>query len=201
MLKLFIMESFIDKPIVAGYSLRSIFEYWWIGLIVLVVAAIAAVATYVLLVWVFGRMKFKDGDKEKLNQYKEAQKEEKKTIAKETKGPVKNVITWRRMAPWFIPVVCVAALIVAAGSSFLPSAAFANLMFTLGGSHVEIIDTETSRAAAKEAEQNVITIQEEGAGIRPTRKSSLPGSLVEAFQAAQQHTQTSKTTTDRCGTG
>ena len=156
------MESFIDKPIVAGYSLRSIFEYWWIGLIVLVVAAIAAVATYVLLVWVFGRMKFKDGDKEKLNQYKEAQKEEKKTIAKETKGPVKNVITWRRMAPWFIPVVCVAALIVAAGSSFLPSAAFANLMFTLGGSHVEIIDTETSRAAAKEAEQNVITIQEEG---------------------------------------
>ena len=39
MLKLFILESIFDKPIVAGYTLRAIFEYWWIGLIVLIVAA------------------------------------------------------------------------------------------------------------------------------------------------------------------
>ena len=59
-----ILESFFDKPIVAGYSLHSIFEYWWVGLIILIVAAVGLVATYFLLAWLFGRMKYKDGDKE-----------------------------------------------------------------------------------------------------------------------------------------
>ena len=174
MLKLFILESFIDKPIVAGYSLRSIFEYWWIGLIVLIVAALAAGATYFLLAWLFGRMRFKEGDREKYCNYRKAPKKEKKAVAKETTGPAKNVIRWRRMMPWFIPVVCVAALIIAAGSSFLPSAAFSNLMFTLGGSHVTIVDTETSRAAAKEAEKNVVTIEEEGLVLLKNKDKALP---------------------------
>ena len=162
MQNLFILESFLDKPIVAGYSLRSIFEYWWIGLIVLIVIAIAAVATWFLLAMLFGRMKFKEGDQEALDNYKQAPKEEKRELAAQANRPVKNVITWRKMVPWFIPVVCVGALLLSAATSFLPSAAFANLVFTLGGSHVDIIDTETSRAAAAEAEKNVVTIQEEG---------------------------------------
>ena len=162
MLKLFILESFLDKPIVAGYSLRSIFEYWWIGLIILIVAAIAIVATWFLLAMLFGRMKFKEGDQESLDNYKNAPKEEKKEVAKQANRPVKNVITWGKIAPWFIPVVCVFALLVAAASSFLPSTAFENLMTTLSGSHVTIVDTETSRAAAAEAEKNVVSIQEEG---------------------------------------
>ena len=162
MLNLFILDSFLDKPIVAGYSLRSIFEFWWIGLIVLIVIAIAAVATWFLLAMLFGRMKFKEGDQEALDNYKQAPKEEKRELAAQANRPVKNVITWRKMAPWFIPVVCVGALLLSAATSFLPSAAFANLVFTLGGSHVDIIDTETSRAAAAEAEKNVVTIQEEG---------------------------------------
>ena len=162
MLKLFILESFLDKPIVAGYSLRSIFEYWWLGLIVLIVAAIAVVGTWFLLAMLFGRMKFKEGDPEALQKYSDAPRAEKKAVAKETQGPAKNVIKWRRMMPWFIPVVCVGALIIAAASSFLPSTAFENLMITLSGSHVTIVDTETSRAAAAEAEKNVVSIQEEG---------------------------------------
>ena len=128
MLNLFILESFLDKPIVAGYSLRQIFEYWWLGLIILIVAAVALVATYFLLAWLFGRMKFQDGDKEKLAEYKQAPKEEKKAVKEGASKPVKNVITWRKMAPWLIPVVCVGALILSAAASFLPSATFSNLL-------------------------------------------------------------------------
>ncbi len=179
MLKLFILESIFDKPIVAGYTLRAIFEYWWIGLIVLIVAAIAGVGTYFLLAWLFGKMKFKEGDQEKLDNYNNAPREEKKKVAKETTGPAKNVIIWKRMMPWFIPVVCVGALIIAAGSSFLPSAAFANLMFTLNGSHVSIIDTEASREAAKQAEKNVVTIEEEGLTLLKNENNALPINLDE----------------------
>ena len=188
MLKLFILESFLDKPIVAGYSLRSIFQYWWIGLIILIVAAIAIVATWFLLAMLFGRMKFKEADKQSLDRYNKARKNAKvsqqemvnagsnealqdlkyqkkaelASAKSELTKPAKNVVIWRRMAPWFIPVACVVALLVAAASSFLPSTAFENLMITLSGSHVTIVDTETSRAAAAEAEKNVVTIQEEG---------------------------------------
>ena len=177
MLKLFILESFFDKPIVAGYSLRAIFEYWWLGLIILIVAAVAVVATWFLLAMLFGRMKFKEGDPEALKKYSDAPRAEKKEVAKETQGPAKNVIKWRRMMPWFIPVVCVGALLIAAASSFLPSTAFQNLLTTMSGSHVDIIDTETSRQAAAEAEKNVVTIQEEGTVLLKNRKNALPLNL------------------------
>ncbi len=179
MVNLPILESFFDKEIVAGYSLKSIFEYWWIGLIIIIVAAVGLVGTYFLLSWLFGRMKFKEGDKEELDKYSKAPKEEKKAVAKASTGAVRNVITWRRIRGWLIPVVCVAALIGSAAASFLPSAAFANLMFTLRGSHVDIIDTETSRQAAAEAEKNVVTIQEEGTVLLKNSKKALPLNLEE----------------------
>ena len=155
--------SFLDDPFIAGYSLRSIFEYWWIGLIVLIVAAIAIVAVYFLLSWLFGRMRFKEEDTIAYESYRKAgNRQERRDLAKKTKGPAKNVIRWRRMKFWFIPVVCVTAIVGAAAVSFLPSTAFHNLLTTLNGSHVDIIDTEASRAAAAEAEKNVVSIQEEG---------------------------------------
>ena len=80
MLNLPILESFFDKPIVAGYSLRSIFEYWWIGLIILIVGALAIVGTYFLLNWLFGRMKYKEGDKETVEAYGKADRAGKKTF-------------------------------------------------------------------------------------------------------------------------
>ena len=174
MSNMFIFSSFIDKPIVAGYSLRSIFEYWWIGLIILIVAIVGVIATYFLLAWLFGRLKFKEGDKEIVDQYKQADKKAKKEMAKSAKGPAKNVITWKRMAAWFIPVVCVVALLTAPIVSFLPSTAFENLMITLSGSHVRIVDTPSSKAAAKEAEKNVVTIQEEGTVLLKNTNNSLP---------------------------
>ena len=177
MVNLPILESFLDKEIVAGYTWGNILEYWWIGLIILIVAAVGIVGTYFLLAHLFGRMKFKEGDKEALDNYKNAPKQEKKAVAKASTGPVKNVIRWSRMKRWFIPVVCVAALLVAPVVSFLPTAAFANLMFTLRGSHVEIIDTETSRQAAAEAEKNVVTIQEEGTVLLKNTNKALPLNL------------------------
>ena len=177
MVNLPILESFLDKEIVAGYTWGNILEYWWIGLIILIVAAAGIVGTYFLLAHLFGRMKFKEGDKEALDNYKNAPKEEKAAVAKASTGPVKNVIRWSRMKRWFIPVVCVAALLVAPVVSFLPTAAFANLMFTLRGSHVDIIDTETSRQAAAEAEKNVVTIQEEGTVLLKNTNKALPINL------------------------
>ena len=100
MLNLPILESIFDKPFIAGYSLRSIFEYWWIGLIVLIVAAVALVGTYFLLNWLFGRMKFQDPDRQAMDNYRQAPRAEKKAVAKSTQGPAKNLITWKRMAPW-----------------------------------------------------------------------------------------------------
>ena len=100
-----ILESFFDKPFIAGYSLASIFQYWWVGLIIIIVAAVALVGAYFLLNWLFGRMKFKEGDKEALKAYDEAPRAEKKEAAKAAQGPVKNVITWKRMRGWLSPVV------------------------------------------------------------------------------------------------
>ena len=179
MFNLPILESWLDKEVAAGYTWGNILEYWWIGLIILIVAAAGLVGAFVLLKLVFGKMRFKEGDQEAFDNYKKAPKAEKKAVAKSATGPVKNVIRWHRMKVWLIPVVCVAALLVAPVASFLPTAAFANLMFTLRGSHVDIIDTETSRQAAAEAEKNVVTIQEEGTVLLKNRNSTLPLNLEE----------------------
>ena len=177
MFNLPILESWLDKEVAAGYTWGNILEYWWVGLIILIVAAVGLVGAFVLLKLVFGKMRFKEGDQEAFDNYKKAPKAEKKAVAKSATGPVKNVIRWHRMKRWLIPVVCVAALLVAPVASFLPTAAFANLMFTLRGSHVDIIDTETSRQAAAEAEKNVVTIQEEGTVLLKNRNSALPLNL------------------------
>ena len=177
MFNLPILESFLDKEVTAGYTWRSILEYWWVGLIIIIVAAVALVGTYFLLNWLFGRMKFKEGDQEALDKYSNAPKEEKKAVAKSTVGAAKKVVIWRRMRVWFIPVVCVTALIMAPVASFLPTAAFANLVFTWRGSHVDIIDTETSRKAAAEAEKNVVVIQEEGTVLLKNKDNVLPLNL------------------------
>ncbi len=177
MFNLPILESFFDKPIIAGYSLRSIFQYWWVGLIILIVAAVALVGVYFLLNWLFGRMKFKDGDKEQLKEYAEAPKEEKKAVAKKTTGPAKNVIAWRRIRGWLIPTVIVTALIGSAAASFLPSNAFQNLLTTLNGSKVSIIDTPSSKEAAAQAEKNVVSIQEEGTVLLKNKNNALPLNL------------------------
>ena len=174
MLNLPILESFFDKPIIAGYSLHSIFQYWWIGLIILIVGALAIVGTYFLLNWLFGRMKFKEGDKETVDNYSKAPKQEKKVLASQAAGAAKNVITWRRIRGWFIPVVCVVAVLSSAAASFLPSTAFENLMITLRGSAVKIIDTKASREAAAQAEKNVVTIQEEGTVLLKNKNNVLP---------------------------
>ena len=98
---LFIL-SFLDDPFIAGYSLRSIFEYWWLGLIILILAAVGILTTYFLLAWLFGRMRFKEEDVAAYAKYRQTPRKEKKAVAKETTGPAKNVIRWRRMMPKLI---------------------------------------------------------------------------------------------------
>ena len=81
MLHLPVLESFLDKEVIAGYTWGNILEYWWIGLIIIIVAAIGLVGTYFLLTHLFGRKKFKEGDQEALDNYSNAPKENKKEIA------------------------------------------------------------------------------------------------------------------------
>ena len=169
-----VRESFLDKPIVAGYSIRSIFKFWWIGLIVILVLVGALVATYILLNHVLGKKKFQEGDVETVDEYKASPKSERKAIRANASKPVQNVLLWRAMRGWLIPVVCVVALLGGAAASFLPSPAFENLMTTLRGSAVRVYDSETSRQAAAEAEENVITIEEEGLVLLKNTNDSLP---------------------------
>ena len=137
-----ILESFFDETQIAGYSLSSLLEYWWIGAIVVGVGGAAVATTGVLM----GKS---------------------------------NLPGWKSMSKWLIPSVAVASLVIGAGTSFLPTKAFKNLMTTASGSHVTIIDTPTSRAAAKEAEKNVIVIEEEGLVLLKNDDSALPIDLEE----------------------
>ncbi|MCQ2798670.1 MAG: glycoside hydrolase family 3 C-terminal domain-containing protein [Bacilli bacterium] len=169
-----VIYSIFDDIKIAGYSLASIFEYWWIGLIVLVVAAAAIVGTYFMLAQVNGKQKFQPADEEVMKNYDGASKSEKKEIAKQATGPAKNVITWKQNAKWLIPTASATALVAALAVSFLPSTAFQNLMTTVSGSAVTIIDTKTSLEAAAEAEKNVVKIQEEGTVLLKNKRNTLP---------------------------
>ena len=137
-----ILESFFDETQIAGYSLSSLLEYWWIGAIVVGAGGAAVAATGIFM----GRS---------------------------------NLSGWKSMAKWLIPSVALGSLVLGAGASFLPTKAFKNLMTTASGSHVTIIDTPTSRAAAKEAEKNVIVIEEEGLVLLKNDDSALPIDLEE----------------------
>lgn len=175
MLKLFLLESIFDQPFIAGYSFRALFlEYWWVGAIVIAVGGIAVAATAILKSKIFGRDKFTGGEDEAIDKYNKATKEEKKALKQEMSKPAKNVLGWKKMAPWFIPTVAVSSLVVGLAASFLPTNAFQNLLTTASGSNVVIIDTETSREAAKEAEKNVVVIEEEGLVLLKNEDNALP---------------------------
>ena len=75
---LLIFESLVDKEIFGGYSLSS-FD-WWVDFIVLGIAALIVGGIYFCLEWGFGRLQFKEDDKEKLDGYRKADRKEKKAI-------------------------------------------------------------------------------------------------------------------------
>ena len=172
MFHLYFLESIFDKPIIAGYSINSF--AWWVDIIVIIVALLLIGGFYFLLVWLFGRMKFTPEDKEEFAAYRSANKEEKKEMAKNAKGPVKNVITWHKIKLWFIPVVSVIVVISLVATPVVASPVFGNLLTTLSGSKVKTYDSETSREAALEAEKNVVTIQEEGTVLLKNKDNALP---------------------------
>ena len=178
MSNLFILESLWDKELFNGYSLSS-FE-WWVDWIVIAIAIVVFGGIYFLLNWVFGRFQFKEGDKESLAQYRAAKgnKEEKKAIAASASKPVKSVISWRKIRPWFIPVVSFVTVVALVATPVLYTL-WDILMTTASGSHVDIIDTEASREAAAEAEKNVVSIEEEGIVLLKNRKNALPLNLEE----------------------
>ena len=138
----YILESFFDETQIAGYSLSTLLEYWWIGAIVVGVGGAAVATTGIIK----GRS---------------------------------NPAGWKKMSKWLIPTVAVTSVVIGAGASFLPTNAFKNLMTTASGSHVVIYDTPTSRAAAKEAEKNVVVIEEEGLVLLKNDEDALPIDLEE----------------------
>ena len=169
---LFILEAFWDTPFIAGYSLGSF--SWWVDIIVLIIIVVLVGTLYFLLAWLFGRMKFQEGDKETLANYRNADRKEKKEIAKTANRPVKNVITWHKMKPWFIPVIAVVSVLALTAAPVVASPAFENLLTTLGGSRVKTYDGEAAKQAAAEAEKNVVAIQEEGTVLLKNTNNVLP---------------------------
>ena len=90
MFNLPILESWLDKEVAAGYTWGNILEYWWVGLIILIVAAVVLVGAFVLLKLVFGKMRFKEGDQEAFDNYKKAPKAEKPVEAPAKKPAAKK---------------------------------------------------------------------------------------------------------------
>ena len=179
MLNLTIFESLWDKEIFGGYSLSS-FD-WWVDLIVLGIAIVLIGGLYFVLVWLLGKMRFSEEDKVAYSNYKLASREEKKEQAKAAKGPVKNVITWHRMKPWFIPVVSFVLVIALLATPVLHTT-WDILMTTLSGSAVTIYNTPSSMEAAGDAEENVVTIEEEGIVLLKNTHESLPLDVKDSEQ-------------------
>ena len=159
MFRLPLLESFWDKPIFMGYALSSF--AWWVDWIVIAIAVVLFGGLYFLLVWLLGRMKLSAEDKETLKNYKGLSREEKKATRKSAKGPLKRVLSWRRTRPWLIPVVSFVVIIALVAAPVLTTT-WDVLMTTLSGSKVKTIDSQAALEAAAEAENNVVTIQEEG---------------------------------------
>ena len=166
-----IFESFANKEIVAGYSLAS-FD-WWVDIFVILGAILILGSIYFFLVWDFGFWRFNQDDKEAFQKYRQASKKEKKQIAKASKGRVKRVIVWKRMKPWFIPTISFVLIVTLVAVPVL-HAIWDVLGTTINGSPVDISDTETSRKTAAQAEENVVTIEEEGLVLLKNENNTLP---------------------------
>ena len=107
-----IFESFWDKPIIAGYSISSF--AWWLDIFIIIGIVVVIGGFYFLFVWLFGRLRMNKEQKQEYADYKKMDKAARKEAYKKSKSPVKNLLVWRKMKPWFIPVVsfiCVVSLI------------------------------------------------------------------------------------------
>ncbi len=171
MFNLPIFESIWDKEIVAGYSLSSF--AWWIDLIIIGIAVLLIGTMYFLMAWAFGRFKFTAEDKEAFANYRKSDRKAKKEQAKAAKGPLKSVITWHRMKPWFIPVVSSVLVITMLATPILYTT-WDILMTTISGSKTKTYDTEEAMEAAALADENVVTIEGEGIVLLKNKNNALP---------------------------
>lgn len=171
-----IFESFWDKPIIAGYSISSF--AWWLDIFIIIGIVVVIGGFYFLFVWLFGRLRMNKEQKQEYADYKKMDKVARKEAYKKSKSPVKNLLVWRKMKPWFIPVVsfiCVVSLIAVP----VLTVAGEQLWVTLNGSHVTVYDTEASKQAAAEAKENVVAIEEEGIVMLKNENNVLPLNLDE----------------------
>ena len=161
----------LDGLFGTGYTLKDF--PWWISLVILGVAIVVLGGLYFLFVWLFGRMKFNDEDKAQEQEYKAADKERKREIKKGASKPLKNVLTWKKVRPWLIPVLVVPLVISMLATPVLVTT-WDILMTTLSGSKVHTNDTPSALEAAAEAEKNVIKIEEEGIVLLKNEDEALP---------------------------
>ena len=171
-----ILESFWDKPIIAGYALSSF--KWWLGILIFIAIHLVVAGLYFLFIVILGYFKFKDEDKEKYNKYKEGDKQTRKEMKGELSSPVKSTIRSKRTLPWAIPVTVFVSLMALTFGAVWPVAG-EQLLVTIFGSPVRTIDTEASRKAAEEASVNVVTIEEEGIVLLKNENNVLPLNVEE----------------------
>ncbi len=166
-----VYESFLDRIIIAGYPASSFL--WGLGFLVVGLILLAVSIPYFIFRWYLGRFKYISGDKEMERKYRKAKKSERKAMKQEVSMPVKRVAFVKRSLPWSIPVLTVVCVVSLVAVAVLP-VVWEQLMVTLSGSHVKVIDTETSKQAAAEARENVVTIEEEGIVLLKNENNCLP---------------------------
>ena len=169
-----IFESFWDKPIIAGYALSSFL--WGVGIAIAFAIVLVVAAVFFVFMGPLGKFKYNKEAKEKELAYREADKQTRKEMKKDLPTPVKNVMGAKRQLPWAIPVTSTVAIIALMFGAVWPVAG-EQLLVTIFGSPVRIIDTEASKQAAAEARENVVTIEEEGIVLLKNENNVLPINL------------------------
>ena len=143
-----VFESIFDKWIIIGYPVSSFL--WGFGIMTACLILLAVAIPYFVFRWYLGQFKYVSGDKEMERKYKKAKKAERKEMKDSVSLPVRRVVAVKRTFPWSIPVLAVTCVVSMLAVAVLP-VIWDQLMVTLSGSHVKVIDTETSKQAAAEA--------------------------------------------------
>ena len=151
---------------------------WWMSWVIFGSVVIVFGVIYFLCVWLYGRMKLNDEDKEKYKEYKAAKRKERKEIKKSARRPLKNVLNWNKIRGWFIPVIAFVTVVSMVATPVLYTT-WDVLITTIRGSYVKTYDTPSALEAAEEAEKNVITIEEEGIVLLKNTNNTLPLKIEE----------------------
>ena len=159
--------------VVPGYDLE--FVDWWLTGVVIGIFAAIAIAIF-LLVFFLGYRRMSSEERAELPNVKKQAKalkgKERKQFLKTKPAGTRTVLGWRRAMPILIPIFAVSLVITSTATpilyTFWPQI-YATLFY-----RDDIVVNETTKLAAAEAAENVVTIEREGIVLMRNDHNRLP---------------------------